>query len=247
MIYANQRIHQIRDSFVQKLQEKDFVYDKTGVKTLEIIGSCFIADTNTIFGSVNYDYIDREFEWYNSMSRKIDDFPGGPPEIWSKVSNENGEVNSNYGWALYSQENFNQYQNVIDHLKKDSNTRQALAIYTRPTMHYDSTLDGMSDFMCTNTVQYIIRERFGVPRLHVVVNMRSNDVVFGYRNDYAWQKHVAKKIIKDVVLPEQEPIIYWQVGSLHVYERHFWMVKAYEIYGNHKMSKKEYLSKMCLE
>jgi len=54
--------------------------------------------------------------------------------------------------------------------------------------------------------------------------MRSNDVVFGYRNDYAWQKYVADCLTEDLRLTK-EPKIVWHVGSLHVYERHFNLVK----------------------
>jgi thymidylate synthase len=49
--------------------------------------------------------------------------------------------------------------------------------------------------------------------------MRSNDVVFGYRNDYAWQKHMADMMCHE--LKVELGNIYWNVGSLHVYERHF--------------------------
>ena len=86
-------------------------------------------------------------------------------------------------------------------------------------MHDDYCANGMSDFMCTNAVQYLIRDRI----LNVVVQMRSNDVVFGYRNDYAWQKHVADQLAAKLELNGVK--IIWNVGSLHVYERHFDLVK----------------------
>ena len=100
------------------------------------------------------------------------------------------------------------------------NSRRAVMIYTRPTMWEDYKRDGMSDFMCTNTVQYMIRNE----QLVAIVQMRSNDVVFGYRNDYAWQKHVADTLTADLGLTK-EPKIIWHVGNLHVYERHFDKVK----------------------
>jgi thymidylate synthase len=53
--------------------------------------------------------------------------------------------------------------------------------------------------------------------------MRSNDVVFGYKNDYAWQQYVLKTLASDLGI---EPgAIQWQVQNLHVYERHFNLVK----------------------
>jgi thymidylate synthase len=67
-------------------------------------------------------------------------------------------------------------------------------IYTRPSMQFEYNRAGMSDFMCTNTVQYLIRGG----NVHAIVNMRSNDVVFGYKNDYAWQNHVLHRVAKEL-------------------------------------------------
>jgi thymidylate synthase len=91
-------------------------------------------------------------------------------------------------------------------------------IYTRPSMWQDYNRNGRSDFMCTNTVQYLIREG----RLHAVVNMRSNDAIFGFRNDRAWQQHVLEKLANDLNVPSGN--LYWNVGSLHVYSRHYHLV-----------------------
>mgnify|MGYP006277829637 FL=1 len=94
-------------------------------------------------------------------------------------------------------------------------------IYNRPTMHDDYNKGGMSDFMCTNAVQYLIRNN----KLNALVYMRSNDAVFGYKNDYAWQKHLLEELVKDLRNEWLDDIqigdIYWNVASLHVYERHF--------------------------
>jgi thymidylate synthase len=52
--------------------------------------------------------------------------------------------------------------------------------------------------------------------------MRSNDVVFGYKNDYAWQRHVLQSVANS--LHKETGTITWQVQNLHVYERHFHLV-----------------------
>jgi hypothetical protein len=59
--------------------------------------------------------------------------------------------------------------------------------------------------------------------LIAIVQMRSNDVVFGYRNDYAWQKHVIDKLAAELNIIGTK--IIWHVGNPHVYERHFDKVK----------------------
>jgi thymidylate synthase len=229
------RTKDIREQLLALLAAQHFVTDKTGVKTIELIGATFIADEPMIFGKPNDDYIRREIEWYKSLSRNVNDIPGGPPEIWKKVASKEGLINSNYGWCIWSEENHTQYMHVRNDLFWNPNSRRAVMIYTRPTMHDDFDVDGMSDFMCTNAVQYLIRDN----RLCAVVQMRSNDVVFGYRNDYAWQRHVQDMLLQDLnmnramkagdgsfefVPYELGPII-WQVGSLHVYERHFKLIE----------------------
>jgi thymidylate synthase len=185
---------------------------------IEIRSASFIADAPAIFGTPNQDYIDREIAWYESQSLNVNDIPGGPPAIWKQVADKNGFINSNYGWCIWSKENGSQYDKVLNELREQPNSRRAVMIYTRPTMWDDYDRDGMSDFMCTNAVQYL--RRWG--KLFAVVQMRSNDVVFGYKNDYAWQKHVLDKLAAE--LGDVPGDIYWNAGSLHVYERHFHLI-----------------------
>ena len=101
-------------------------------------------------------------------------------------------------------------------------------IYNRPSIWEEYNENGKSDFICTNAVTYYIRN----DKLHCVVQMRSNDVVFGYKNDYAWQLFVLEDMVKDYndcKSQNYEEIkagnIMWQVQNLHVYERHFDLVK----------------------
>ena len=216
---SNTYVSDIRSTFYRKLITKEYVTDKTGVKTLEIMNASFIADQPSIIGKVNEDYVQRELAWYKSQSLNVNDIPGETPQIWKMVATEDGYINSNYGWCIWSDENHNQYTNVLDELKKNPDSRRANMIYTRPTMHSDYNRNGMSDFMCTNNVQYLIRNG----ELNALVYMRSNDAVFGYKNDWAWQKHVLDSLCNELNVPAGQ--IYWNVSSLHVYERHFDLLK----------------------
>ena len=214
------KVEDIREHFIQELKSERFVTDKTGVKTIEMLGATFEANQPTIFGKVNAEYIERELEWYKSMSLYVKDIPGKNPAIWEQVASSEGKINSNYGWAIYHEDNYLQYQNVLRELTVNPNSRRAVMIYTRPNMWEDYNKNGMSDFMCTNDVQYMIRD----DQLVVVVQMRSNDVIFGFNNDYAWQEHVANQLSNDLGL-KTWPKIIWHVGNLHVYSRHFDLVK----------------------
>jgi len=211
-------IEDIRHLFRLASHNDDYVIDKSGAKTIELIGATFLADEPTIFGNINEDYCQRELDWYNSKSLKVSDIPGKTPKIWEDVSSIHGEINSNYGYLIYSEENGNQYDNVLKTLKRNSGSRQGNMIYTRPTMHADCTRDGMSDFVCTDSVTYLIRDN----KLVAHVKMRSNDVVFGYKNDLFWQKHVLHKLADDLGIEAGE--IVWTATSLHMYERHFFLL-----------------------
>lgn len=244
--YKDNTIYQVRSQFVDLLLRGQFVEDKSGVRMLEIPGASFLAKEETIFDEVNRDYVNRELAWYESQSLYVKDIPGGAPAIWKAVSSKDGIINSNYGFLIYSPTNGRQYEQVLKELKRSPTSRRAVMIYTRPTMHIEYNQDGMSDFICTNTVQFLLRDGF----LDMVVQMRSNDVRFGYRNDRAWQKHVQDKLVVDLNTEWQQGgsiiqagDIYWQVGSLHVYEKDFYLVDNFFKTGAHSVTKAEYKAK----
>lgn len=213
-----QLVEDIRNAFIRKRINGDIADNGT----IELVGASFIANENSIFGKVNEDYVRRELNWYLSGSLNVNDIEEPIPAIWKAVADNKGFINSNYGWCINSSANGSQYRNVVSTLRKDINSRQAIFIYTRPTMHTDASTNSRRDFMCTNTVQAIVRDK----QLNLIVNMRSNDAVFGYKNDLAWHKYVMHTLVR--ALRESYEIyegrIYWQTGSLHVYERHFGLI-----------------------
>lgn len=56
------KVKDIREAFIEKLKNKDFVMDKSGVVTIELVGESYIADEEVIFGTLNMDYAKREVE-----------------------------------------------------------------------------------------------------------------------------------------------------------------------------------------
>jgi len=215
---TNLRVSDIRKAFTQCEP------DENGL--LEIANASFIADEDSIFGTVNHEWNARELQWYLSQSLSVKDIPEPIPKIWKDVASIKGTINSNYGWCIYSKDNGYQYNAAVSALVYDKHSRQAVMIYNRPTMHADSKKFGMKDFMCTNTVQLIIRNNM----LYYLVYMRSNDAVYGYKGDYAWHKHVYRQAFIQLSTEyaglEAGPII-WNAASLHVYPRHADLVKAH--------------------
>ena len=184
-----------------------------------------------IFGTPSENYIAKELAWYESQSTNIFDINKesgeDAPAAWKYAANTHGEINSNYGHLIYANKYHDQYQNVLAELDKNPDGRRASMIYNRPSIWVEFDENGKSDFICTNAVTYYIRYNV----LHCVVQMRSNDVVFGYKNDYAWQRYVQNKLVEDLNNGPRvndkvtAGTIVWQVQNLHVYERHFHLVK----------------------
>lgn len=233
----------IRNLLAENYKNGKFVISDSGVKTVEIIGASFIADDHIIFGVDDKEYVKREIQWYLSQSLYVNDIGDPVPKIWQRVSDKDGKINSNYGFLIGSVENGEQYKNVIHHLLEDKHTRRAVAIYTRPTMHVDFNRNGMSDFVCTNAVQYVIRDN----ALDVIVQMRSNDAWSGYKNDSIWQAYVATCVINDYNEQTNSSVelgrIHWQVGSLHLYEPQFYLLESYLLDGTYGISHKEWKEK----
>jgi len=222
------KIEDVRGLFKSKLLNEVFTIDKTGQKTIEWIGASFIADEPAIFGTPSQTYIDKELQWYKSQITNVNAIGGKVPEAWQYAANDYGEINSNYGQIIYSDKYYHQYGRVLDELLVNPDGRRASMIYNRPSIWEEYNENGKSDFICTNAVTYYIRD----DKLHCVVQMRSNDVVFGYKNDYAWQLYVLEDLVKDYNECKSEDDneitlgdIMWQVQNLHVYERHFDLVK----------------------
>lgn len=193
-------------------------------KTVELYGLKMALDPSQPildFGvkRTNEAYCEKELNWYLSMDLSIvghvDDI-----KIWQQVADKNGYINSNYGWCVFSDENGDQFNNCIKTLQRDKNSRQALMIYTRPSMHEDCCANGMHDFMCTISNQFLIRDN----RLVSIYSIRSNDAVFGFFNDFYWACYIYKQLYQTLALTYPElkygPMI-WFAGSFHVYERHF--------------------------
>jgi len=219
----------IRNIFLDKYQRGEFRTIGNEVqqsKTIEIQNATFLADKDWIIREPNYDYVDREIKWYKSQSLNVHDIPGDTPKMWLACADKDGFINSNYGWCIFSEENGNQYESCKNKLISDRHTREAIMIYNRPSMQTDYNKNGMHDFMCMQNVHYFLNEYDGVGTvLDCIVNIRSNDAVFGYDNDYLWVKWVLEKLSRDLTFEFSETVtpgdIHWNAGSLHVYERHF--------------------------
>ena len=121
------------------------------------------------------DYANAEWKWYLSENKnisKLGEIYGKIPEIWKRMADSDGNVNSNYGWQWGRN---NQIDHVVNLLKYNPDTRQA-AISIYDCKEYQ---DYKTDTPCTYAVQFTIVHG----RLDMCVTMRSNDLWYGFCND----------------------------------------------------------------
>ena len=121
------------------------------------------------------EYAEAEWQWYLSADRNIarlGELYGKVPEIWKRMADYKGNVNSNYGWQW--QRN-GQLDKVIDQLQNNPDTRQAaISIYDGKEIQ-----DYSHDTPCTYAVQFTVIDN----KLNMCVVMRSNDLWYGFCND----------------------------------------------------------------
>ena len=175
-------------------------------------------------------YVKAELDWYKSMDLSIIGHEGIESNpTWQSccTKDEKKEINSNYGWCVFSEENGSQYDNCLEVLKKDKTTRNAIIMYNRPEIYKDYKRDGMHDMICTMYSHFFIRHN----RLHMIHNMRSNDVRYGFIcSDLAWNCFVYQNMYEDLKsnYPDLEVgTIIWTSDSMHLYSRHFDDLKNY--------------------
>lgn len=220
-----------------KIINKEFV--NTGVNASQTVGQEtyveLIARKVQLDPYAPYIYIDKNFQtpkkyvkaeldWYKSMDLSIIGHEGIESNpTWQSccTKDEKKEINSNYGWCVFSEENGSQYDNCLEVLKKDKTTRNAIIMYNRPEIYKDYKRDGMHDMICTFMSHFFIRNN----KLYMIHNMRSNDIRYGFIcSDLAWNCFVYQNMYEDLksTYPDLEVgTIIWTSDSMHLYSRHF--------------------------
>ena len=175
-------------------------------------------------------YVKAELDWYKSMDLSIIGHEGIESNpTWQSccTKDEKKEINSNYGWCVFSEKNGSQYDNCLEVLKKDKTTRNAIIVYNRPSIYKDYKRDGMHDMICTVDSHFFIRNN----KLMMVHNMRSNDIRYGFIcSDLAWNCFVYQNLYEDLkeTYPDLEVgQIIWTSDSMHLYSRHFEALEKY--------------------
>ena len=126
------------------------------------------------------DYAEAEWQWYLSGDnniKKLGELYGKIPEIWRRMADKYGHVNSNYGyqWQRSDWNGISQFDYVVNLLKQNPKTRQAAISIYDGKEHNNYELDTP----CTYAIQFTIVN----DKLNMCVTMRSNDLWYGFCND----------------------------------------------------------------
>ena len=166
-------------------------------------------DRNIINKERNWkeDYAEAEWQWYLSGDpniKTLGDIYGKVPEIWKRMADSSGKVNSNYG---YQWERNNQLSYIITMLKANPDTRQAtISIYDgKEHERYEK------DTPCTYAVQFTIVHN----RLDMCVTMRSNDLWYGFCNDQYQFSKLQEMVSKQLEI--ETGVYYHFAHNMHLY------------------------------
>lgn len=224
------------EAFHTAIHSGSVVHSPDGDVTAELLG-CVLKfnpyqKTMNLYDhkKTNEKYIKKELAWYLSEQCNIHPYMDDI-KVWTEVCGQNGEICSNYGWAIYSSENGSQYEHCLNRLLANPQTKRGVMIYTRPSMWEDSKKNGMNDFMCTEGVQCQVVNN----RLIYIVKQRSCDFFYGLFNDLAWHQYVYEQLIGDLRVKHKtlkSGVILYYPFNIHVYEKHFPLID--KIYNSMK-------------
>ena len=153
------------------------------------------------------DYAEAEWQWYLKgipYVFELGNIYGKIPEIWKRMADESGRVNSNYGYQWNREE---QLSKVISMLKANPDTRQAtISIYDGKEINKYK-----HDTPCTYAVQFTILHG----RLDMCVTMRSNDLWYGFCNDQYQFSKLQETVSKQLNI--ELGVYYHFAHNMHLY------------------------------
>jgi len=155
-----------------------------------------------------YGFMFGEAAWIVSGSNWLDTI-SNHMKRYADFSDDGVFLNGAYGPKVAEQ-----YTYVVNTLIKDNDSRQAVMGIWRERPAESK------DIPCTLSMQFFIRNK----TLHAVVNMRSQDAVWGFSYDIFTFSQVAN-MVRVLLLNQGVSVqlghLHVQVGSLHIYEHHF--------------------------
>lgn len=176
------------------------------------------------------DYVMAEILWYISGNNKTE-WIANYSSFWKNISDDGVTANSAYGARIFKNHpyqvanwqdgdlplepgaSFTQWEYVKQELTKDPDSRRAVIHIRQPQDSYMA----VKDVPCTLNLQFFIRDS----KLHLVVQMRSNDLILGTALDVPAFTFMQEMMALELGL--ELGFYYHTSNSMHVYERHYKM------------------------
>lgn len=134
-----------------------------------------------------------------------------------REEDEGGSVHGAYGPRLLAYGGFDQIAYVVERLKEDPSSRQAVI----QLFDHDDVAAPHKHVPCTCTFQFLVRGG----RMLMLTHMRSNDAFIGLPHDMFAFTMIQELVARSVGVPLGTYI--HLVGSFHLYERDFKAAEAY--------------------
>jgi len=173
------------------------------------------------------DYVMAEILWYVSGNNETD-WISNYSSFWKAISDDGKTANSAYGARIFKQHSYqspfdcngstfpdgwSQWKYIKEELTRDPDSRRAVIHIRQPQ---DSYL-AKKDVPCTLNLQFFIRDK----KLHLVVQMRSNDLILGTALDVPAFTFMQEMMAME--LGVELGYYYHTSNSMHVYDRHYKM------------------------
>lgn len=172
---------------------------------------------------LNVKYAVEEFLWY-VRGDKYDDSIAQHATAWKKLVQADGSFFSNYGHYIFRKmtpDGVSPFKFAYEQLQRNAGTRRA-AIPLLETKHcfHENT-----DMVCTFAIHFMIRNGY----LNMIVNMRSNDAIWGLTNDafcFSMLHRLMHRALQMGGMVNLRLGAYTHIANtLHVYERHYEMAQ----------------------
>jgi len=173
--------------------------------------------------STIYEYSDKETVLFDNGDRvNIKNLS----KVWQIIANPDSTINANYGYMVYHLKDagnkdfdpdgfMSQWEWAKNRLLLLKKTNQAYLHFNRPKDQWNENIDQP----CCLNIQFSIRD----DRLHLYVNMRSNDLVFGVPYNMLYfvkLMHRMKNELKEKYPDLDVGNYYYHTVSLHFYLKH---------------------------
>lgn len=239
--YSSDSLTDIHKTVMMTLSDDyDCLSAPRGKPIKELIGAQFTLTNprNRLICSparnVNYGFAVGELCWYLRGDTDLETMLYYNKRM-GQFSDDGKTINSAYGYRMFRELwqgmpdisciPVGQIDNVIAELKSDPDSRRAVMHINQPHDLRLAVMHGSKDVPCTLNIQLLIRDR----KLHMIVQMRSNDVAWGLPYDvfsFTCLQEAFLQMLQRTGVPVDDLGSYVHTAnSLHIYETHFKMAE----------------------